>query len=327
MNLKGKRFLIIGGAGFIGSHITDEILKEDIKEAIIFDNFSRGRHENIRQALKDRRCRLFDLGGDILQTDILDEAMREVDGVFHLAAMWLLHCYNFPQTAFDVNIRGTFNVIQSAIRNKVKKVIYSSSASVYGNALSIPMTEDHPYNNETFYGATKISGEQMFKSLGKQYGLNWLGLRYMNVYGPRQDYHGAYVAVMHKILDRLEKKQKPIIYGDGSQKYDFVYVGDVAKANVCAMKSNTTGKNYNVGTGIGTTLKEMTEIIIKQYGAKTSIKYEPAGLTFVTNRIGSIGAAEKDLGFKWEVDINKGMKKLIEWRKKHITEFEARRSA
>ena len=263
--------------------------------------------------MKDKRLTI--IKGDILHRDFLEKAMEGVDGVFHLAAVWLLHCHEYPETAFDVNIKGTFNVIMSAIKQKVGKVVFSSSASVYGNALELPMTEDHPYNNETFYGATKIADEHMFKSLGKRYGLNWVGLRYMNVYGPRQDYHGAYTAVMHKIIDRLEEKKKPILYGDGSQQYDFVYVGDVVRANICAMKSQANGKNYNVGTGIGTSLKGLTQVIIDLYGIKTSIEYKPAGLTFVTNRIGSTKMAEKDLRYKWKTDLKDGMEKLIEWRK------------
>ncbi|PIY72160.1 NAD-dependent dehydratase, partial [Candidatus Roizmanbacteria bacterium CG_4_10_14_0_8_um_filter_33_9] len=228
MTIANKKFLVIGGAGFIGSHVVDQLLKEDVKEVIVYDNFSRGSEENLKEAMKDKRLTI--IKGDILHRDFLEKAMEGVDGVFHLAAVWLLHCHEYPETAFDVNIKGTFNVIMSAIKQKVGKLVFSSSASVYGNALELPMTEDHPYNNETFYGATKIADEHMFKSLGKRYGLNWVGLRYMNVYGPRQDYHGAYTAVMHKIIDRLEEKKKPILYGDGSQQYDFVYVGDVARA-------------------------------------------------------------------------------------------------
>jgi len=253
--------------------------------------------------------------------------LEGIDGVFLLAAMWLLQCHEYPKSAFDVNIKGTFNVIDACIRNKVKRVVYSSSASVYGNAVQLPMTEDHPYNNYTFYGATKIAGEHMFKSLGSRYGLNWAGLRYMNVYGPRQDYKGAYIAVMMKILDNIDKGIQPVVFGDGSQQYDFIYVGDVAKANICAMKADVTGECYNVGRGIGTSIKELSELLLKLTGSKLTIKYEPAGQTFVTNRIGSIEKAQREINFKWTVGLEEGMKRLIEWRKTHKEVVDRKRKA
>lgn len=315
MDLRDKRVLVIGGAGFIGSHLVDQLAQTDVKEIVIYDNFFRGSMDNIKGALRDPRVKIFPHGGDILHTDILDKAMEGMDGVFHLAALWILQCHEYPRAAFDVNIRGTYNVIEACIKHKVKRVVYSSSASVYGDALEIPMTEAHPYNNYTFYGATKIAGEHMFKSLGKRYGLNWVGLRYMNVYGPRQDYKGAYIAVMMKALDQLDKNEPPIVYGDGSQQYDFITVEDTARANICAMKAEASGECYNIGRGIGTSIKELTELIVNLHGSNQKIHYEPAGLTFVTNRIGSTEKAEKDLGFKWKDDLRDGMKRLIEWRK------------
>jgi UDP-glucose 4-epimerase len=194
MDIKGSRILVVGGAGLIGSHVVEELLKEDIKEVIVYDNFCRGTQENLQVALKDPRCKIFEIGGDILQTDILNQAMQGVDGVVHLAALWLLQCYEYPRAAFDVNIRGTFNVLETCVNNNIKRLVYSSSASVYGDALEEPMTEDHPYNNWTFYGATKIAGEHMFRAFHNRYGLEGVGLRYMNVYGPRQDYKGTYIA-------------------------------------------------------------------------------------------------------------------------------------
>lgn len=314
MDLQGKRILVIGGAGLVGSHLVDQLLQTDVKEVVIFDNFCRGRMDNLKEALKDPRCRIFEDGGDILHLDILNRAMQGIDGVFHLAAVWLLQCHEYPETAFDVNVRGTFNVITAAIKNKVERVVYSSSASVYGDAIETPITEDHPYNNFTFYGATKIAGEHFFKSLGQRYGLNWVGLRYMNVYGPRQDYQGAYIAVMHKILDRIEKGERPLVYGDGSQCYDFIYVEDIAKANLLAMQADATGKNYNVGRGIGTSIKELTEMLLQLSDSSLQIQYEPAGLTFVTNRIGCPKAAKEDLKFEWTVELKEGLQRLIDWR-------------
>lgn len=325
MSLSGKRLMVIGGAGLIGSHIVDQLVQTDAKEIIIYDNFVRGTNENLRNALNDPRVSVFPHGGDITQSDILERAMEGVDGVFHLAALWLLQCHEYPHSAFDVNIRGTFNVAMAAIKNKVKRVVYSSSASVYGDALELPMTEDHPYNNFTFYGASKIAGEHMFKSLGARYNLNWAGLRYMNVYGPRQDYRGAYIAVMMKILDRLDSGLPPVVYGDGSQQYDFIDVADVARANVLAMQAKAGGQCYNVGRGIGTSLRELTQILIELSGKNVDIEYQPSGQTFVTNRIGSIEAAERDLGFKWKIDLREGMKRLIEWRNADKEALQTRR--
>jgi UDP-glucose 4-epimerase len=326
VDLDGKRLLVIGGAGLIGSHLVDQLTKTRAAEIVVFDNFQRGRPENLRDAMRDPRVKISPHGGDILHADVLDRAMEGVDGVFHLAALWLLHCHEYPRSAFDVNIRGTFNVIESAIKYKVKRVVYSSSASVYGDALSLPMTEEHPYNNNTFYGATKIAGEHMFKSLGNRYGLEWVGLRYMNVYGPRQDYRGAYIAVMMSMLDRIDRGESPVVFGDGSQQYDFVYVEDVARSNLCAMEATASGKNYNVGRGVGTSVKELAELLLRLTGSTMKVEYKPAGQTFVTNRIGSIDAAKQDLGFLWSIDLDEGMRRLIEWRRTDKEAVEARRA-
>ena len=322
MDLEGKRILVIGGAGLIGSHVVEELLKEDIKEVIVYDNFSRGTHGNLQGALKDPRCRVFEIGGDLLQTDILDAAMKDVHGVIHLAALWLLQCYEYPRAAFDVNIRGTFNVLEACVNHNVERLIYSSSASVYGDAVEEPMTEEHPYNNWTFYGATKIAGEHMFKAYHQRYGLKGIGLRYMNVYGPRQDYKGTYIAVMMKMLDNLDRGTSPVIFGDGTQSYDFIYVGDAARANVCALKSNVPFGFYNVGRGIKTSIRELAELILKITDSNLSIQFEPDSQTFVTNRVGDPVAAERDLDFTWSVDLENGLRRLIEWRKSHQEQLE-----
>lgn len=322
MDIRGKRFLVIGGAGFIGSHLVDLLTREDVAEIRVYDNLTRGSEENLADALNDPRVRLFELGGELLQRDILDAAMKGVDGVFHLAAMWLLHCFDFPRSAFEVNIGGTFNVLEAMLNNGVRRLIYSSSASVYGDALTEPMTEAHPYNNTNFYGATKIAGEHMCRALHHRYlgtdkHFDYCGLRYMNVYGPRQDYQGTYIAVIMKMLDNLDKGQPPVVYGDGSQAYDFVYVGDCARANLQAMKSDATDAFYNVGTGIKTSIKELAEQILTIAGSDLAIDYMPGGLTFVKNRVGCPELAKADLDFTAGVPLAEGLRHLIRWRSQH----------
>lgn len=324
MHLRGKRMLVIGGAGFIGSHVVDELVKTDVGEILVYDNFCRGTRENLADALRDSRVRVFELGGDIMQTDILNAAMTGVDGVFHLAALWLLHCHDYPRSAFEVNIRGTFNVLEACVANHVKRLVYSSSASVYGDAVQVPMTEDHAYNNRTFYGATKIAGEHMCRAFAERYGLGYVGLRYMNVYGPRQDYKGAYLAVIMKVLDRLDQGLSPVVYGDGSQEYDFVYVSDAAGANVLAMREDVSDRFYNVGSGVGHTIKALTEMIVEITGAKLPIQYEPAGQTFVTRRVGDPERAARELGFRTATDLRDGLKGLIAWRRDHKEQVAAR---
>lgn len=306
--------MVIGGAGLIGSHTVDQLLQEDVGEIVIYDNFCRGTRDNLTAALKDPRVKVFEIGGDICQSDILAAALKGADGVFHFAALWLLQCHEFPRSAFDVNIRGTFNVIEACVQQGVKRLVYSSSASVYGDAMEEPMTEDHPFNNTNFYGATKVAGEQMCRSFYHRYGLNYAGLRYMNVYGPRQDYRGAYIAVIMKILDAIDDNKAPTIYGDGSQAYDFVYVGDCARANVLAMKAEAVDRFYNVGTGVRTSIKELVDMVIELTQFRLAPRYEPAGLTFVKNRIGSPKRAQAELGFSSQVDLRDGLQKLITWR-------------
>lgn len=327
MDIRGKKLVVIGGAGLIGSHTVDALTKEDVKEIVIYDNFVRGTEENLSEALKDPRVKINEVGGDICQTDILDNAIKGADGVFHFAALWLLQCQDFPRSAFNTNIEGTYNVLEACRNNDVKRLVYSSSASVYGDAVQEPMNEDHPFNNTNFYGATKIAGEAMARATHHRYGLPYVGLRYMNVYGPRQDYHGAYIAVIMKILDNLDKGLPPSVYGDGSQAYDFVYVGDCAKANVCAMKAEVVDEFYNVGTGKRTTIKELAEKILELTNSDLELQYLPEGQTFVKNRIGCPLKASQQIGFDGNVELEDGLKALIDWRNTHKSEVDARRKA
>lgn len=328
MEIKGKKLVVIGGAGLIGSHTVDHLIRDDVKEVVIYDNFVRGRAENLQNALKDPRVKIYDVGGDILQTDILESALDGADGVVHLAALWLLQCHEYPRSAFDVNVRGTFNVMEACVKKGVKRLVYSSSASVYGDAVQEPMTEEHPFNNKNFYGATKIAGEAFLRAFHHRYGLNYVGLRYMNVYGPRQDYHGAYIAVIMKMLDAIDNGESPTIMGDGSEAFDFVAVEDCGLANVCALKSEAVDSFYNVGTGKRTSLKELAEMLIVLTDSKKPIQYAPRSqATLVRNRIGSPVKASKEIGFTSTIDLREGLCRLIEWRASHKAEVAARRVA
>jgi UDP-glucose 4-epimerase len=328
MDLAGKKIVVVGGAGLIGSHTVDHLIKEDVSEILIYDNMRRGSIENLDHALKDRRVKIYDVGGDIMQTDILQAAFHGADGVFHLAALWLLQCHEYPRSAFDVNVGGTFNVMEACVAKGVKRLVYSSSASVYGDAVHEPMNEDHPFNNKNFYGATKIAGEAMLRAFHHRYGLNYVGLRYMNVYGPRQDYHGAYIAVIMKMLDAIDKGDSPTIMGDGSEAFDFVAVEDCGLANVCAMKSEATDTSYNVGTGKRTSLKELAELLLDITGCGKPINYAPCSqATLVRNRIGCPKKASTEIGFTSTLDLREGLKRLIEWRANHKAEVAARRKA
>ena len=326
MEIKEKKFLVIGGAGLIGSHTVDKLLLENPKEIIIFDNFVRGLRSNLIQSLKDPRVTIYDIGGDICQTDILNSAVEKVDGVFHLAALWLLQCHEYPSSAFEVNIKGTFNVLDACTKNQIERLVYSSSASVYGDALEEPMGEDHPFNNKNFYGATKICGESMARAFHHRYGLNYVGLRYMNVYGPRQDYQGAYIAVIMKMLDAIDRGEGPTILGDGSEAFDFVSVEDCARANVRAMKATTTDEFYNVGTGSRTTLKELAEMLLELTESTQPISYkERSEATLVRNRIGSPEKAAREINFVAEENLRVGLEKLIRWRISDKEAVESRR--
>ena len=266
----------------------------------------------------DPRCSIFEAGGDIRELDVLNKAMEGVDGVFHLAAMWLLHCKDFPRTAFDVNIQGTFNVLEACVNNKIERLVYSSSASVYGDAVEVPMTENHPFNNKNFYGASKIAGEAMARSFHDRYGLSYVGLRYMNVYGPHQDQTAAYTGVIPIMLNKIDANETPEINGDGSQAYDFVTARDAARCNILAMKSDVNDEFYNVGTGVQTSIKELCEQILKLKHSNLKVKYKPYSQEdmrrMVQNRIGCPKKAKKDLNFEYESDLETGLKDLISWR-------------
>jgi UDP-glucose 4-epimerase len=318
MDIKGKRILVIGGAGFIGSHVVGELLKTDARQVVIYDNFARGKHSNIAVHLKDKRCVLSPNGGDIRDVDVLNAAVSGADAVIHLAAMWLLHCKDFPRTAFHVNIEGSFNVLEACVANKVERLIYSSSASVYGDAVEVPMSELHPFNNRNFYGASKIAGEAMCRAFYDRFGLDYVGLRYMNVYGPHQDQTAAYTGVIPIMLNKIDANEPPTINGDGSQAYDFVSVHDVARCNVLALKADATDEFYNVGTGVQTSIRELCNLILELKKSDLTVTYKPYSADdarrLVQNRIGCPNKAIRDLGFTYQDDLQKGLIDLVSWR-------------
>jgi UDP-glucose 4-epimerase len=318
MELEGARVLVIGGAGFIGSFVVSELLKHPVREVIIYDNFARGELSNVKDQLSDSRCTIYENGGDVRETDILNDAMKGVDGVIHLAAMWLLHCKDYPRTAFDVNIAGTFNVLEACVNNNVKRLIYSSSASVYGDAVEVPMTEEHPFMNKNFYGATKIAGEAMCRAYADRYGLEYIGLRYMNVYGPHQDQTAAYTGVIPIMLNKIAANEAPQVNGDGTQAYDFIDVEDVAKCNVLGLKANVSDEFYNVGTGVQTSIKELCDLILELKKSDLKVQYQPYSdedaRRLVQNRIGCPKKATADLGFEYDTSLKDGLLKLIDWR-------------
>ena len=312
---------MIGGAGFIGSHIIEQLLEAGAEQVCIYDNFSRGTIENIEQALKDERCYVFPAGGDILHKDILFKAMQGVDGVFHLAALWLLQCAEYPRSAFDVNVTGAMNVVECAAQAGVKRLVFSSSASVYGNAVVEPMPEDHPFNCQEFYGASKVCGEMLINAYINQHNsrggeMTFLGLRYMNVYGPRQDEKGAYVGVITRTLAALDRNEQPEIHGDGSQTYDFVDVRDCARANLAAMASDKTAEFYNVGTGLKTSIRALVQSVINNYPSDIAPKYiKIPNRPLVTNRIGDVSKIARELGFNADINLKNGLENLIKFRR------------
>jgi UDP-glucose 4-epimerase len=312
MDLAGKRVVLIGGAGLVGSHIVDKLVEEPVGEIVIYDNFVRGTRENLARALTSPKVRVVE--ASMTDAAALRRELDGADGVFLLASLWLGECVNDPRSAWEVNTLGTWNVVEACRDLGVGRVVYSSSASVYGNAVVTPMTEEHPLNCRTTYGATKIANEQMLRAICEQHGLPYVGLRYMNIYGPRMDYEGTYVSVIMKVLDRIFAGERPVIYGDGSQVYDFIYVEDVAEANLLAMRADCADEFFNVGMGVGTSINELVEMLLALTGSDLKPEYRPQEQSFVTHRIGSTEKAERLLGFRATTPLEEGLRRVVEWR-------------
>jgi UDP-glucose 4-epimerase len=313
MDLTGKRIVVIGGAGLIGSHIVDQLVEGPVAEVVVVDNFVRGSRRNLEHAARSPKLKIVE--GSMTDRAFLHDVLDGADGIYLLAALWLGECVAEPRSAIDVNVMGTWNVIEAAMARRVGRIVFSSSASVYGNALETPMTEEHPFNNRTMYGATKIAGEQFFRAMNEQHRLPYVGMRYMNIYGPRMDYKGTYVSVIMKVLDRIEQGLPPVIFGDGSQAYDFIHVQDAARANILAMQADVTDEFFNVGMGVKTTIRELVDMLLDITGSSLKPEFRPEEMSFVTHRVGSTEKAERLLGFRASTPLYEGLRSVVEWRR------------
>jgi UDP-glucose 4-epimerase len=317
-DLNGARIFVTGGAGFVGSHIVDQALDAGAARVLVVDDFVRGRYENLATAMKTGRVDVHE--GDICDEDLVDRMTAGTDVVFHQAALRITQCAEEPVRAVRVMINGTQNVIEAAVRHKVKRVIAASSASVYGEPSYLPMDEAHPFNNRTLYGAAKIANEQILRSYAEMFGLPYIMLRYFNIYGPRMDIYGVYTEVLARWMDRLDAGQPPVIFGDGTQSMDLVYVGDVARANILAAQSDVTDHVYNVGTATETTLRQLCDSL-RELMDRPDLEpqHEPERkVNPVRRRRSSIDAIRRDLGFEPQADVAAGLRALIEWRKESL---------
>lgn len=311
--LKNARFLVTGGAGFIGSTIIDQLLEAGAAEVRVIDNFIRGSWANLKPSLDSGK--VFVTEGDIRDAGLVDELTSGVDYVFHQAALRITRCAEAPREAVEVLMTGTLNVLEAAVRHNIKKVVAASSASVYGEPSYLPIDETHPFNNRTMYGAGKIANEQMLRAYYTISQLPYVAFRYFNVYGPRMDVTGVYTEVLVRWLDAIENGTPPLIFGDGEQSMDFVFVEDVARANVLAMQSDVTDEAFNVGTGIQTSLTQLCAALLKLTGSKLKPEYRPArAVANVTRRQASTEKAAHLLGFKANISLEEGLQKLIDWR-------------
>jgi UDP-glucose 4-epimerase len=312
-NLAGTRCLVTGGAGFIGSAIVDQLLAAGASEVRVVDNFVRGSRSNLAWALNHGGVNLIE--GDIRDASLVNRATDGVDYVFHQAALRITRCAEHPREAIEVLIDGTLNVLEAALAHKVKKVVAASSASVYGEPSYLPIDESHPFNNRTMYGATKIANEQMLRALHETSGLQYVALRPFNVYGPRMDVTGVYTEVLIRWLDAIETNKPALIFGDGSQSMDFVYVEDVARANLLAAQSGISDEVFNIGTGVQTSLNELCRLLLSLTGSSSQPEYREArSVANVQRRRAAVEKADRMLGFRATVSLEQGLRELIRWR-------------
>jgi len=307
------RVLITGGAGLIGSHIADELLRAGASEIVVFDDFTRGSRENLREASATGRVRVIE--GCVSDADAVARAMEGVSVVFHQAAIRITHCADDPRLAKDVLVDGTFNVLEAAVRAKVRKVISASTASIYGLAETFPTVESHhPYANRTIYGAAKLFNEGLLRSFNEMYGLDYIGLRYFNVYGRRMDVFGAYTEVLIRWMEAIAAGQPPKIFGDGTDSMDFTHVEDVARANMLAAMSPVTDAVFNIGSGVETSLNQLADTLLAVMGSTLRPEYAPPRkVNAVPRRLASIEAARENLGYRPQVSLEDGLRSLVAW--------------
>jgi len=311
--MENKRVLITGGAGLIGSHIADQLVEKNVSEIVILDNFVRGTRANLAWALENGPITIVE--GDIRDRDLLADVMQGIDVVFHQAAIRITQCAEDPRLALEVLVDGTFNVVEEAVKAKVGKVVAASSASVYGAAVEFPTTEDHhPYNNRTIYGAAKTFNEGLLSSFNEMYGLDYIALRYFNVYGPRMDIYGVYTEVLIRWMERIASGKPPLIFGPGTQTMDFVYAEDIARANILAAQSDVTDAVFNVASGTETSLNELARMLVSIMGSDLEPEYGPERkVNAVPRRLASTQFAETILGFKAQISLEEGLRRLVAW--------------
>src|SRR4051812_5846756 len=307
------RALVTGGGGAIGSSVVDELVLAGAEEVIVLDNFVRGRRENLDWARANGQVSLVE--GDIRDADLVRRLTEGIDTVFHLAAIRITQCAEEPRLALEVLVDGTYNVFEAAAEAGVRRVVASSSASVYGLAEEFPTRENHhPYANDTLYGAAKVFNEGLLRSFHAMFGLDYVALRYFNVYGPRMDVHGLYTEVLVRWMERISAGQPPLILGDGSQTMDFVYIGDVARANLLAARSDRTAVVFNIASGAETSLLELARTLLAVMGSNLTVEHGPArAVNGVTRRLADTTDAREHLGFKADVDLEEGLTQLVEW--------------
>lgn len=314
-SLKDKTVLVTGGAGLIGSHIIDLLIDEGVGEIRVLDNMVRGRMENLSAALARKKLNF--IQGDVRDREAVKKAVSGCDFVFHQAAIRITLCAEQPRDCIDVLVGGTLNVFEASVHAGVKKIVYASSASVYGAAEEFPTTEKHhPWGNRTLYGSAKVMNEGIAKHFQDMNNMPSVGLRYFNVYGPRMDVTGAYTEVFIRWLECIEKKTRPQIHGDGSATMDFIFVEDIARANLLAMKSDKFDAVYNVASGTETSLLGLWKAMQKINGAFDLEPefHPPRKVNPVPRRLAEVKRAERELGFKASTTLEEGLKKLARWR-------------